>query len=177
MGQSTRESIGSPQARGSVSTAPPVPKRQQELRLRMDGVSAFTVPSNSPDDDNLDVVHWKHMESTECIDPVGGDYYIGRKRGNANTTESPFMRMAIKDFQIRALYIFWTDVTVKEAKKMYLIPSKDELVCTFKLELPVICVDILSWQFYVIMHVIRNVLLVPPPASVSRVYTLSLIHI
>eukprot|EP01034_Spumella_vulgaris_P015816 gene15816-20202_t len=51
---------------------------------------------------------------------------------------------------------------------MHLNPSKEDLVGTFKLELPVICVDICSWQFYVIMHVVRNVLLVPPPATASR---------
>lgn len=160
---------GSGLPRNSLASAQLVPKRQQEVRLRMDGVSAFTVPSNSPDaqDDEVDLVHWKHMENTECIDTGAG--YVGHRRGSSTTSESPFMRMAIKDFQIRAQYTFWTDVTVKEAKTMYLIPSKEELVCTFKLELPVIIVDILSWQFYVIMHVIRNVLLVPPPASASRV--------
>lgn len=161
--------------RGSIAQqALQEPKRQQELRLRMDGVSAFTVPSNSsndPDDDS-DTVHWKQMDSTSGVNVgvglgVDESGYLGNRR-SAIPKESPFMRMAIKDFQIRALYIFWTDVTVKEAKTMYLYPSKEELVCTFKLELPVICVDILSWQFYVIMHVVRNVLLVPPPASATR---------
>jgi hypothetical protein len=168
--QTTRATLSGALPRSSIANAMLVPKRQQELRLRMDGVSAFTVPSNSSEDDPdaPDLVHWKHMESTEVLD-AGEAGYLGRKRGSvAPAVESPFMRMAIKDFQIRALYVFWTDVTAKEAKSMYLIPSKEELVCKFKLELPVICVDILSWQFYVIMHVIRNVLLVPPPASASR---------
>lgn len=162
-----RGSLATP-ARGSVTQALPEPKRQQELRLRMDGVSAFTVPSNSSNDpnDDSDTVHWKHMVSTSGIG-LDDSGYLGHRRGTA-VKESPFMRMAIKDFQIRALYIFWTDVTVKEAKTMFLNPSKEDLVCAFKLELPVICVDILSWQFYVIMHVIRNVLLVPPPASATR---------
>jgi hypothetical protein len=168
-GPTTRDSFaGGPAPRTSLTPTQLVPKRQQELRLRMDGVSAFTVPSNSPEAglENTDVVHWKHMENTEVAN-AGDLGYLGRRRGVV-TTESPFMRMAIKDFQIRALYIFWTDVTVKEAKSMYLLPSKEDLVCTFKLELPVICVDILSWQFYVIMHVVRNVLLVPPPASARK---------
>jgi hypothetical protein len=167
----SRATLSGALPRNSIANAALVPKRQQELRLRMDGVSAFTVPSNSTDDDPdaPDLVHWKHMDTTEVLD-AGDAGYLGHKQRKsvAPAAESPFMRMAIKDFQIRALYVFWTDVTAKEAKTMYLIPSKEELVCKFKLELPVICVDILSWQFYVIMHVIRNVLLVPPPASASR---------
>jgi hypothetical protein len=167
-GTDGRSSFANP-PRNSVAAALAEPKRQQEVRLRMDGVSAFTVPTNSSTDpnDESDAVHWKHMESTECIDSEDLGFF-GRKRSGPATPESPFMRVAIKDFQIRALYIFWTDVTVREAKTMYLNQSKEELVGTFKLELPVLCVDILSWQFYVIMHVVRNVLLVPPPPSTSR---------
>lgn len=156
--------------RASMAGGHADPKRQQEVRLRMDGVSAFTVPSNSSTDptDESDSVYWKHMESTQCLDGGELGFYGKRGQGAPATPESPFMRMAIKDFQIRALYIFWTDVTVKEARTMHLNPSKEDLVGTFKLELPVICVDICSWQFYVIMHVVRNVLLVPPPATASR---------
>ncbi|KAJ1439175.1 hypothetical protein B484DRAFT_444142 [Ochromonadaceae sp. CCMP2298] len=150
--------------RSSIAGMRADPQRQQELRLRMDGVSAFTVPSSSPDDedDESDTVHWKHMANTSVSQAPGSTQ-------RPPSLESPYMRMAINDFQIRAQYIFWTDVTVREARNMQLRRSSEKLVCTFKLELPVIGVDILSWQFYVIMNVVRNVLLVPPPASASHV--------
>ena len=136
-------------------------KRKQVVLLRMDDVSAFTVPSSPPADQQRDIVHWKMMKSTSLSDRGGG-------------SDPPLMRMAIKDFQIRAQYIFWTDITAKQAKHMHVERTKDDLVCAFKLDLPAIVVDIVSQQFYAIVHVVRNVLLVPPPASAQR---LSLIHI
>lgn len=145
-------------------------KRKQVVLLRMDGVSAFTVPSLSSNDSNTDhhhegapsaamkdTVHWKIMKSTSFADPR-------HATGNVQS-DPPSMRMAIKDFQIKAQYIFWTDITTQQARHMHVEWSKDDLVCSFKLDLPVIVVDILSLQFYAIMNVVRNVLLVPPPAS------------
>lgn len=145
-------------------------KRKQVVLLRMDDVSAFTVPSSPPavhseadissSSSNhravRDVVHWKMMKSTS----------LSADRGAGS--DAPLMRMAIKDFRIRAQYIFWTDITAKQAKHMHVERTKDDLVCAFKLDLPAIVVDIVSLQFYAIMHVIRNVLLVPPPASAQR---------
>jgi hypothetical protein len=139
-------------------------KRKQVVLLRMDDVSAFTVPSSPPADQQQseadsskarDIVHWKMMKSTSLNDREGG-------------SDAPLMRMAIKDFQIRAQYIFWTDITAKQAKHMHVERTKDDLVCAFKLDLPAIVVDIVSLQFYAIVHVVRNVLLVPPPASAQR---------
>jgi hypothetical protein len=130
-------------------------KRKQVVLLRMDDVSAFTVPSSPPADQQRDIVHWKMMKSTSLSDRGGG-------------SDPPLMRMAIKDFQIRAQYIFWTDITAKQAKHMHVERTKDDLVCAFKLDLPAIVVDIVSQQFYAIVHVVRNVLLVPPPASAQR---------
>jgi hypothetical protein len=49
--------------------------------------------------------------------------------------DSPFMKTAISDFQIRALYIFWTEVTAAEAKELYVHQSKETLTATFRLEL------------------------------------------
>lgn len=160
------------------------PKRQQEVRLRMDGVSAFTVPTIAPSDDTttecgssnnldessvVDIVHWKHMATTNFTKvPSKKHASLFTRSKGTDESESPYMHMAIKDFQIRAVYKFWTDITVSEAKLMHIENSKQDLVCSFKLELPVIIVDISSWQFYVIMHVVRNVLLVPPPASAKR---------
>lgn len=127
----------------------------------MDDVSAFTVPSSPPAVHSnhravRDVVHWKMMKSTSLSADRGGG------------SDAPLMRMAIKDFRIRAQYIFWTDITAKQAKHMHVERTKDDLVCAFKLDLPAIVMDIVSLQFYAIMHVIRNVLLVPPPASAQR---------
>ena len=65
------------------------------------------------------------MKSTSLSDRGGG-------------SDPPLMRMAIKDFQIRAQYIFWTDITAKQAKHMHVERTKDDLVCAFKLDLPAI---------------------------------------
>eukprot|EP01031_Cornospumella_fuschlensis_P021845 gene21845-26783_t len=81
----------------------------------------------------------------------------------ADKVDPSTMQMAIKDFQIRAVYIFWTDVTVSEAKELKIIRSKEDLICTFRLELPNLAVDINSKQFHITMNVIKNVMLVPPP--------------
>ena len=79
--------------------------------------------------------------------------------------ESPNLRVAVKDFEVRASYTFWMDVTVKEANKMYVHRDRvsKDLVCSFLLELPELCLDITSSQFYIGINVIRNVLLAPPP--------------
>jgi hypothetical protein len=193
------------------------PKRRQEIRLRMDGVSAFTVPTlinyneNNEDDGQEfeDEVFWKHLKSTSDTlvrpamkttglldnnkknknqnksstdrgvtfeDKDEDDDQNNKKNNSSDNIEvdaelmgvdSPFMKTAISDFQIRALYIFWTEVTAAEAKELYVQQSKEALAATFRLELPELAVDIFSWQFYIILNVIRNVLLVPPPASAS----------
>ena len=42
--------------------------------------------------------------------------------------------------------------------------TQDDLVCSFKLDIPNLLADIESDQFYVIINVVRNVLLSPPPS-------------
>ncbi len=167
------------------------PKRRQEIRLKMDGVSAFTIPTLINYDENNEIngdgeefedeVFWKQLESTSdarpsytggngsafpAITPPAETNGSGHNSGN-DMQDSPFLKTAIKDFQIRALYVFWTDVSPAEAKELYVQQSKDALTCTFRLELPELAVDIFSWQFYVILNVVRNVLLVPPPVTSS----------
>ena len=168
------------------------PQRRQELRLQMEGVSAYTVPTVPPgaaaaadsDDEGAQVVlqdevHWKHMKSftdklqrdksnpaaSTAVDKImmsTGDYgKILLSKGESS--ESPMLKAAIHNFQIRALYIFWTDVDAVEARNMHIQQAREDLICTFRLELPDLSVEIVSWQFYVILNVIRNVLLVPPP--------------
>lgn len=176
------------------------PKRRQEIRLRMDGVSAFTIPTlinfnesaEAPDGDEFeDEVFWKHLKSTSdtlaqpAHGPTPGPAPAQARHSTTATStaslsdptaaedeaefaDSPFLKTAIRDFQIRALYVFWTEVTAAEAKELYVQQSKEALTCTFRLELPELAVDIFSWQFYVILNVIRNVLLVPPPAHGKR---------
>ncbi len=77
--------------------------------------------------------------------------------------ESPHMKMAVKDFQIRAFYMFWMDVTVKEAQRMFVEKREEDLVSSFMLDLPEICLDIITSQFYIVINVARNVLLAVPP--------------
>ncbi|RYH13905.1 hypothetical protein EON65_34545 [archaeon] len=201
------------------------PKRRQEIRLRMDNVSAYTVPTAN-DDDEDDEVYWKNTQSsvesyqlrplqstakaalnksfpTPVFDRKMSDQNVapGPQKKNLTINTEPTgsflsspdslnsnssnvsmiptprkvykfrpdkvdpstMQMAIKDFQIRAVYIFWTDVTVSEAKELKIIRSKEDMICTFRLELPNLAVDINSKQFHITMNVIKNVMLVPPP--------------
>jgi hypothetical protein len=215
-------------------------KRRREIRLKMDGVSAYTVPSLLSENSDLDdEVHWKVMQSTadkmelknmpredtkrdsvaaaaaaaaaaatspreSLASAASGhsgvrhlvatsasgpsplhphhSYYHVHPHGATHSAnprlvvamrgieqqESPFMKVAIRDFQIRALYIFWTDVTSEEAKDLYVQNRDEDMTYTFRLELPDLVVDITSWQFYIILHVVKNVFLVPPPAQASK---------
>jgi hypothetical protein len=84
--------------------------------------------------------------------------------------DNTFLKTAIEDFQIKAAYTFWTDINEDEIRNVSIEHGASELVCSFKLELPSIRVEIMSWQFYIIINVIRNVLLVPPPTNISKRY-------
>jgi hypothetical protein len=190
-------------------------KRKREIKLQMDGVSAFTVPTLSSTLSTEDVkegleeeddVHWKHMKSTSDAmffhrdkdassvdDRRGPDSNATNSDSGANSmsanqpssrverligdygkvilsrvgefSQSPLLTEAIRDFSIRALYIFFTDVSAIEARDMHIQQRKndEDVIGTFRLELPDLLVDIYSWQFYAILNVIRNVLLLPPP--------------
>lgn len=46
--------------------------------------------------------------------------------------------------------------------------TQDDLVCSFKLDIPNLLADIESDQFYIIINVVRNVLLSPPPTLNSE---------
>eukprot|EP01038_Epipyxis_sp_PR26KG_P009008 gene9008-12150_t len=148
------------------------PKRKHEIRLRMDGVSAFTVPTvssygaiiDNEGDGEEDIVHWK--SSNNNVAWTRSDTSFRRKPSKYHI-DPTYFKMAIKDFKIRALYTFWTSISVKEAKNMYVRQSNEDLVGTFRLELPEICLDILSWQFNIITNVVKNVLLAPPPTAAT----------
>ena len=86
--------------------------------------------------------------------------------------ESPALKVAVKNFEVRAGYSFWMDVTVKEANKMYVHRDRinKDLVCSFHLDLPELCLDMTSSQFYIGINVIKNVLLAPPPAMAASIY-------
>ena len=176
---------------GKVSELFNPPMKRQQILLNMDGVSAFTVltfpvngsnnfnPSSPKYDsssansnveadmeEDADIVHWKPRSGG-----AGGDgkksELLAEGAGGAES-ELPYIKTAILDFKIQAEYIFWTEVSDEELKEIPITESNKELVCSFELNLPYIAVDVVSWQFYVIMNVIRNVLLVPPPTNVSK---------
>ena len=222
------------------------PKRQNEIKLHMDKVSAFTVPTlnitgsanlpgdtvNPLDEEDTDIVHWKAMDCTvEKVgdrvafnkgnrgDSAGPGGAMGTGTGTGTDSdwsnnedfsggknseralkpsygypsmlrersrdvsrrfsrlhlemlkESPSLRVAVKDFEVRASYTFWMDVTVKEANKMYVHRDRvsKDLVCSFLLDLPELCLDITSSQFYIGINVIKNVLLAQPPAMAASI--------
>lgn len=54
--------------------------------------------------------------------------------------------------------------------ELLLLGDEDDLTYTFRIELPELCVDITSFQFYILLHVVKHVLLVPPPARETYYY-------
>jgi hypothetical protein len=94
-----------------------------------------------------------------------------RESGFGEYKESPNLRVAVRDFETRSKYCFWMDVTVKEANCMRVAKMEDELVCSFLMDLPELCLDITSQQFYIIINVVRNVLLAPPPSFADELST------
>lgn len=78
------------------------------------------------------------------------------------TKDSSHLKMAIRHFSIHCYYMFWTDVTVKEAQYMLLEKRTDNLCCTFMLDMPEICLNIATAEFYILINVVKNVMLAPP---------------
>ena len=81
------------------------------------------------------------------------------------------VQVAVKDFSIKADYVFWSKVGATAAKEVLHIQQQrnQELTCSMKLALPDLVVDIKPWQFYIVLNVVRNVLLVPPPVVKAKV--------
>ena len=166
-------------------------KQRNDIRLKMDGVSAFTVPTNlvymdhldesdEIDEDEDDFVHWKVLGYTADTalfpspqEKKGGagkkkvsSFSGKRMSGNASDmNESPLIKTAIKDFQIRMQYIFWVSLSSKEASMLPINYTTDAFMGNSMLDLPEICMDLDSQQFYITLNVIRNVLLAPPPIT------------
>jgi len=151
---------------GEITSAP---KRRNDIRLQMTGVSAYTVPTMI-DGAREDVVHWKAMDYTTeaTLDRRDrrGNYY---KKIKSDVFDSLHLKKGIEDFEIKSTYTFYLDVTVKQAKNLAVHFKKDELVSKFQLELPDLIIDIESKQFYMMFDVARNVLLAPPPKLTSNV--------
>lgn len=77
------------------------------------------------------------------------------------------LKVAVEDFEVRSSYTFWMDITVKEASHMRVALSQEDLVCSFKLDIPNLQAVIESDQFYILLNVVRNVMLSPPPATAA----------
>lgn len=164
-------------------------KRRSEIRLRLNGVSAYTAPTyptttgeSTQNGMVYDVVHWKVMQNTITSIPTKNSPQITQQLKRRNSIRlrqglngmiieqdnSP-LKVAIKDFVIKAQYNFWLDVLAEEAKNMTVFLTRDEFVCAFLLDLPEIIVDTDSTQFYAVLNVIKNLLLVPPPPLSSKI--------
>jgi hypothetical protein len=186
------------------------PRRQHELKVRFDGVSAFTVSSAPPAELGADVedfVYWKKTdnadEASQGLDSLGRLYnketvdvifnsftrHVSSRPSsplNTNkatkrpsslprgfgkllddTTANP-LKIAVRDFTIRINYLFWQDVTVREANEMYCEEIDDDLVTQFIMDIPQVSSDIVSSQFYHCINVIKNLLLVPPPTEITE---------
>ena len=91
---------------------------------------------------------------------------IAMGRGNKKKNVKHLL-LAIKDFEIRADYKFHEAIDNSEKKEFVIHKSDKELINLFVLDLPDVCVDITSSQFYIILHVVTNLLLAPPPKTES----------
>lgn len=98
--------------------------------------------------------------------------HITPRRGSVSVTSNPHthlspepasLKMAVKDFQIQSQYTYYSDLTAKEAQGLYLRDGIEKPVCVFVLNLPEICLDIVTSQFFIVMNVVRNLLLAAPP--------------
>ena len=132
-------------------------QRKNDIRLQMGGVSAFTAPVEVSDDGNIQV-HWKQFD-------FAADSEIALSRKVASSS----LKLAIADFEIRAQYSFFLSVSARVASKNPYVLSDDDPIASFSLDLPVICLDIDSQQFYAILNVTKNLLLAPPPALSNAV--------
>lgn len=122
-------------------------KRKNEIQLKMDGVSAFTIKSK--------------------LNPLTFDPIIHWYDANCNNTD---MRAAIQDFELNAFYSWYEDV---EKNKIHpsKIPLEDrdiELEYRFILDLPAITLDVSSQQYFILYNVAFNVLLAPPPSHLTK---------
>jgi hypothetical protein len=89
-----------------------IPKRKNEIRLRMNNVSAFTASTNV--DGDGDVVYWRtdttnsNKTTTSSYVPWESDNNgVGMKKKNSGMAGRA-LKMAVEDFKIRASYTFWT---------------------------------------------------------------------
>jgi hypothetical protein len=87
----------------------------------------------------------------------------GNGNGNVNG-----LRNAINNFEMIAVYTYYEDLTEEEAAAMYTHRTREELMNSFLLDLPQVCLKVDSLQFSILLNTIRNVLLAPPPAQVEE---------
>lgn len=158
-----------------------LPQRKYEVSLRMAGVSMYTVPTDLEGEDAR--VYWRVPGPIGPVDAAAsnpeddqqgsllkyllesGDTAAAPPPTPAKDQTSP-LQVAVQDFEVAAAYEFYVDVTVGEAVGMVLEESPVEFVCRFVLDLPELCIDVDSTQFFMISNVVRHVLLAPPPPFV-----------
>jgi hypothetical protein len=78
------------------------------------------------------------------------------------------LRNAINNFEMIAVYTYYEDLTAEEAGKLYMHRTREELMNSFLLDLPQVCLKVDSLQFSILLNTIRNVLLAPPPAQAEE---------
>ncbi len=126
---------------------PFVYKRRNEIQLKMDGVSAFTIKSK--------------------LNPLTYDPIIHWYDASGNNVD---MRAAIQDFELNAFYSWYEDVDKNKIPSSK-IPSEErdiELEYRFILDLPAITLDVSSQQYFILYNVAFNVLLAPPPSHLTK---------
>ena len=170
------------------------PKRKNDIELHMDGVSAYTVSTCDDDSAVHNRVYWKALDHTkidmsqrtegEIFGLGGGIQHASGERGRGKRTKQKRsihtnkenndiggLRMAIEHFQIRFFHTFYEDITIMEAMKMNVNDfqrTKEDLMSAFFLDLPELCLKVDPLQFYIVLKVIRNVLLAPPPKQTAE---------
>jgi hypothetical protein len=157
-----------------------IPKRRNRIRWHMDGVSLFTavydgsdsLSSSSSSSSHMDIIQWRKLFHASDHG-MSSSQYDGADDDDDETSPQDhgakdMLKMAIEDFEIKAHYKFTTAIFRQDASKMpvdYRDPAEIDTsaVCSFRLFIPFFNIDLDSSQFYVILNVIRNSLLAPPP--------------
>jgi hypothetical protein len=191
------------------------PKRKVNVRLKMENVNAYTIPTTATatgggmsevgggggGNSGTSIVHWKALHHTEVnqqqtrlkstlrqhkrtettekfvhaedlllskqTPPSPDSVPVSAPGGSSSTnpSSSTLLRNAINNFAMMSVYTYYEDLTVEEAAQLYTHRTREELMNSFMLDLPQVCLKVDSLQFSILLNTIRNVLLAPPPVQ------------
>jgi hypothetical protein len=129
----------------------PLPHTKVEITLRMDRIAAYTVPS---DLEGIDRVYWRESAQDSANSSPARDT-------RAHLAHQ-LLREVVEKSNFAASYTFYSSFRTREDDS-YVLESDEELTCQFFLDLPELSIWLASDEFFIVLNVVRNVLLAPPP--------------